>query len=119
MKPMKPKGPAGLTPRVKVWFEAADGYGFGAGLVAILQAVERAGSIKAAAAELGRSYRHIWDRVKEAERAVGVTLVETHVGGQGTQRSALTPDGRRVVADFLRLRAAMIEALERLAQGDD
>lgn len=115
----KPSGPAGLTPRVKVWYEAAGGYGFGMGLVAILQAVEKAGSIKAAAAELGRSYRHIWDRVKEAERAVGVTLVETQVGGQGTQRSALTHDGRRLVADFLRLRAAMIEALERAAAGDD
>jgi hypothetical protein len=79
-----------LRPRVKVWFEAADGSGFGSGLVAILQAVERAGSIKRAADDLGRSYRHIWDRIKSAERALGRPLVSTQVGGQGAQRSQLT-----------------------------
>jgi len=34
----------------------------------VLQAVERTGSIKEAAAELDKSYRHVWARVKEAEQ---------------------------------------------------
>jgi molybdate transport system regulatory protein len=97
---------------VKVWFEAEGGYSFGFGLVEILEGVGRAGSIKAAAAELGRSYRHIWDRIKAAERAVGCTLVETQVGGQGQNRSILTPHARRLVADFLAIRKRMIEVME-------
>ena len=101
-----------LTPRVKVWVEAEDGFSFGSGLIEILQAVGRAGSIKAAADELGRSYRHIWDRIKRAEAALGRTLIAARVGGQGAHRSALTDDGRQLIDDFLALRARMIAAME-------
>jgi molybdate transport system regulatory protein len=108
------EGPrARLRPRVKVWFEAEDGTGFGSGFFAILQAVERAGSIKQAAEDLGRSYRHVWDRIKAAEKAFGRPLVETQVGGQGAHRSSLTDDARRLVADFSAVRARMIEVMER------
>lgn len=101
-----------LVPRVKIWFEVGPDYGFGAGLVQILQAVDRAGSIKRAAAELGRSYRHVWDRIKEAEQALGCPLVETQVGGQGAHRSDLTPAARRLIDEFLAIRRRMIEVLE-------
>src|ERR1700716_2105672 len=76
-----------LRPRVKVWFEAEGGYSFGFGLIAILQAVAHAGSIKRAASDLGQSYRHVWGRIKEAEQAIASPLVVTQVGGQGVQRS--------------------------------
>jgi molybdate transport system regulatory protein len=99
----------GLVPRVKVWLEADDCYAFGYGLSLILQAVDQAGSIKQAAADLGLSYRYVWGRIKEAERALGRQLVETHVGGKGPQRSALTPEARQLLADFLELRGRMIE----------
>lgn len=109
---------AGLTPRVKVWFEAEGGYSFGYGLIAILQAVDRSGSIKQAAGDLGQSYRHIWGRIKEAEQALGAPLVETQVGGQGPHRSVLTEDARRLIRDFLAIRSRMVEVMEQeLAQG--
>jgi molybdate transport repressor ModE-like protein len=101
-----------LTPRVKVWLEANGRYSFGFGLSEILQAVERAGSIKQAASDLGKSYRYVWGRIKQAEAAVGESLVETQVGGQGTQRSFLTDTARKLVADFLALRGRMIEVME-------
>jgi molybdate transport system regulatory protein len=107
-----------LRPRVKIWFEAAGGESFGFGLIAILQAIERAGSIKQAAADLGQSYRHVWGRVKQAERAVGQVLVETQVGGQGVQRSRLTAAARNLVADFVAIRARMIEVMEQEFAGD-
>ena len=102
-----------LVPRVKVWFETEDGYGFGSGLVAILLAVETVGSLKGAAKALGRSYRHVWDRVKEAEQALGTTLVETQVGGTGTRRSVLSDAGRQVVDEFVALRERMTDAMDR------
>ncbi|AGA25194.1 winged helix-turn-helix domain-containing protein [Singulisphaera acidiphila] len=101
-----------VRPRVKVWFEAEGGYSFGFGLIAILQAVDRAGSIKQAASELGQSYRHIWGRIKAAEQALAHPLVETQVGGQGSNRSGLTESARRLITDFLTMRDRMFQVME-------
>jgi molybdate transport repressor ModE-like protein len=95
---------AALQPRIKVWLEAEGRYAFGFGLCEILQAVEQTGSIKQAAGELGKSYRYIWGRVKQAEDALGRQLVETQVGGKDAHRSRLTPEAGRLLADFLALR---------------
>lgn len=101
-----------LTPRIKVWFESESGFSFGFGLVEILQAVERVGSIKQAAEDLGRSYRHVWDRIKDAEKALGQSLVETQVGGLGTHRSELSEAARQLITDFLALRGRMIDIMD-------
>ncbi|SIO45420.1 molybdate transport system regulatory protein [Singulisphaera sp. GP187] len=103
---------APVRPRVKVWFEAGGGYSFGFGLIAILQAVDHAGSIKQAAGVLGQSYRHIWGRIKAAEQALGHPLVETQVGGQSTNRSGLTESARRLINDFLTMRDRMVQVME-------
>jgi molybdate transport system regulatory protein len=113
MKHTDNPNPALLSPRVKVWVEAEGGYSFGSGLVEMLEAVDHAGSIKQAAADLKRSYRHVWDRIKDAENGLRLALVTTHVGGQGSQRSELTAGARRLIADFRALRDTMIEAMER------
>src|SRR5215831_1268706 len=89
--------PASLVPRVKVWLEVGGRYAVGLGISEILQAVDRTGSIKQAAIEVGKSYRHVWERVKEAASALGVVLVETQIGGKDVRRSCLTPDARRLV----------------------
>jgi molybdate transport repressor ModE-like protein len=112
-----PAPAARLKPRVKVWFEAEGGYSFGYGLIAILQAVARTGSIKQAARDLGQSYRHVWGRIKKAEQAMGIPLVVTHVGGQGTQRSALTAGSDRLITEFLGLRGRMVELMDRERSG--
>ena len=104
---------ASLTPRVKVWLETEGRYAFGFGLAEMLQAVERAGSIKQAAADLGKSYRYVWGRIKEAERALDQVLVEARVGGTGTRRSALTPQARHMLAAFLALRSRMAEIVRQ------
>jgi molybdate transport system regulatory protein len=98
-----------FVPRVKVWLEADGEYVFGFGVCEILQAVEQTGSIKQAAGKLGKSYRYIWGRIKEAEQTLGQALVETHVGGKGTQRSFLTPIAVHLVTNFLALRERMYE----------
>jgi molybdate transport system regulatory protein len=97
---------------VKVWLECNSRYAFGLGICEILQAVDAAGSIKQAAADLDKSYRHVWARVKEAEAALGQALVETQVGGFGARRSSLTGQARRLIADFSSLRSALLEAAQ-------
>jgi molybdate transport system regulatory protein len=101
-----------LVPKVKVWLEHGGEYAFGLGIAEILQAVERTGSIKQAAADLGKSYRHVWSRIKEAEEAFGRPLVESHVGGSGTRRTSLTPVARRMVARFMALRGRMFQLVQ-------
>ena len=102
---------ASFVPRVKVWLEVEGRYAFGLGIAEILQAVGQAGSIKRAAADLGKSYRYVWGRIQDAEEALGHPLVEARVVGRGPQRSSLTAEARRLVAAFLALRARMFEAV--------
>ncbi len=100
------------TPRVKVWLEIDGAYAFGFGISEILKAVDRAGSIKAGAARLGKSYRHIWGRIKKTEQVLGETLVQAQVGGAGTHRSRLTEFAQRWIADYDALRARMFQVVE-------
>jgi molybdate transport system regulatory protein len=102
-----------LRPRVKIWLETAGRYAFGFGISEILQAVDRGGSIKQAAGDLGKSYRYVWGRIKEAEQALGQQLVDAQVGGKDTQRSFLTPAARQLVDDFLAIRKRIIAALHQ------
>ena len=86
---------------------------FGHGLAEILTAVQAQGSLKEAAKRLDKSYRYVWGRVKEAEQALGKTLVDARVGGQGTNRSFLTEDAVRLLADFSALRSRMLAMVEQ------
>ena len=99
-------------PRVKVWLEVEGTYVFGFGMSEILRAVEQTGSIKAAARQLGKSYRYVWGRVKRTEEAIGESLVETRVGGHRSGRSCLTASAKLLVADYDALRARMFKVVE-------
>ncbi|MCI0461590.1 MAG: LysR family transcriptional regulator [Gemmataceae bacterium] len=101
-----------LAPRLKVWLESAGHYVFGLGICEILEAVDRVGSIKQAASDLGKSYRYVWGRLKEAQQALGQLLVEARVGGRGAQRSSLTPEARQLVTAFRELRGRMQSLLD-------
>jgi molybdate transport system regulatory protein len=93
--------------RVKVWLESDGQYVFGFGLSEILKAVDAAGSIKQAARQLGKSYRYVWGRIKKAEATIGDSLVESRVGGKGSDRSGLTEAARQLVHDYDALRERM------------
>jgi molybdate transport repressor ModE-like protein len=107
------KRQARLVPRVKVWVECGGRYAFGFGLAEILQALERTGSFKQAASDLGKSYRYIWGRIKEAEKVLGRQLVLTQVGGKEQKRSFLTPTARQLVTNFLSLRGRLTHLVEQ------
>jgi len=99
--------------RVKVWLEVDGQYLFGFGMSEILKAVEAAGSIKAAAGRLAKSYRYVWGRIKKAEATLGESLVKTRVGGKGTSRSGLTDMARSLVRDYDALRERMFEVARK------
>ena len=70
------------------------------------------GSIKAAAQEVGKSYRHVWDKIKQAEQALGVPLVRTQVGGKDARRSELSELAQDLVRDFDAFRQRLFELVE-------
>jgi molybdate transport system regulatory protein len=99
---------------VKLWLEADDGFVLCRGLCAILRAVDETGSIKAAADQVGRSYRFVWAQVKRAEASLGSGLVRTRVGGHGVRRSELTPLARDLLDEFDRLRAEVLRLTDEV-----
>lgn len=101
-----------VTPRTKLWLEVNSQYVFGLGISNILKAVEHTGSIKAAAKEVGKSYRHVWDKIKQAEQALGVPLVRTQVGGKDARRSELSELAQNLVRDFDAFRQRLFELVE-------
>lgn len=102
-----------LTPRLKIWFESEGEYAFGFGLCEILEAIQSTGNIKEAATRIGKSYRHVWGRVKAAEKILGQSLVQTRVGGKLDHRSELTKTATEMLEGFLTLREAMKAALDK------
>lgn len=101
-----------VTPRAKLWLELGGQYVFGRGISEILKAVQQTGSIKAAAKQVGKSYRHVWDKIKQAEQALGAPLVRTQVGGKDARRSELSELARDLVRDFDNFRQRLFELVE-------
>ena len=68
--------PQRATIRLHIWLESGDSMVFGLGRVHLLDMIERHGSLRKAATELGMSYRAAWCKLRATERALGVSLVE-------------------------------------------
>lgn len=83
----------------KIWVEDANGrVVFGLGRYRILEAVQRLGSLMAAAQELQMSYRAIWARIHATEERLGKALLISDRKG-----SRLTPLGETLLRQFHRL----------------
>lgn len=72
--------------------------------VEALWGVAEHGSMHKAAAELGRSYSRIQQRITELEESLGPLVTRTR-GGEGGGGSTLTPSAYELLAKFNRLRA--------------
>lgn len=88
----------------------------GPGKIALLEAIDREGSISAAGRALGMSYRRAWDLVDALNKQLGTAVVETSPGGYRGGGAMLTDAGRGLVADYRAIeRAAQRAAEPRLA----
>lgn len=93
---------------------------FDASDAALLRAVDEAGSLNAAAADLGRSYARSHERLTDLESAFG-PLVERRRGGAGGGGSELTANAETLLARFDRLQTAFsgtAEAEETVLRGE-
>lgn len=88
----------------------------GPGKIALLEAVDREGSISAAGRALGMSYKRAWDLVDALNKLVGEAVVAASTGGAGGGGARLTEAGRILVADYRAIEhAAHDAAAPRLA----
>lgn len=68
--------------------------------VALLDAIERTGSLTAAAREQRMSYRAAWGQLRESEQRLGARLVIGQSGGAAGGSMVLTPLGMEIVARY-------------------
>lgn len=92
-----------LQLRTKVWLERDGRFVIGDGGLQLLLAVEARGSLLAAARQIGWSYRHAWQYLRRAEKALGAPLVQARPGKGRRRGTMLTADGRCLL---MRLREA-------------
>lgn len=85
----------------------------GPGKADLLDAIEAAGSISAAARAMGMSYRRAWLLVDTMNRCFATPLVETHPGGGQQAGTKLTEAGVVARAAY----RAMVDAAGNSAQG--
>lgn len=96
--------PAGLKVKSKVWLELEGRPVFGDGKARMLERIDQAGSLSAAAKSLGMSYRGLWGRLREMERRLGVRLLARKAGGRGGGGTQLTEHGRELLRQYRRFR---------------
>lgn len=77
----------------------------GSGKADLLDAIQRAGSISAAAREMGMSYRRAWDLVDTMNRCFAHPLVETATGGSHGGGAQVTEFGLEVLRRYRDLEA--------------
>lgn len=88
---------------IRLWFEENEKVLFGDGRLQLLQAVESAGSLAAAARELNMSYRAAWGRLHASEDRLGFKLVER--GSEGRRAMVLTPAAKELMTQYAKLKA--------------
>jgi molybdate transport system regulatory protein len=96
--------------KLKIQLLRGDEIAFGPGKADLLEAIEKTGSIAAAARDMGMSYRRAWLLVEVMNRSFRKPLVEAGRGGSERGGTSLTGLGRSMLAHYRSLHAAAAKA---------
>lgn len=101
-------------PGFKLWLSGKDpNEVFGGGKWRLLEAIQREGSLRAAADALGISYRKAWGDLRKAEEALGVTFLERRRGGNDGGETLLTETGRKWLKEYGRFYGQVAKAVDK------
>ncbi|MFZ3044871.1 MAG: LysR family transcriptional regulator [Desulfatirhabdiaceae bacterium] len=101
--------------RSKIWFQDPTGEViFGLGRLKMLEAIQRTGSIQAAAKELKMSYRAMWGRITATEKRMGRQLLTRSIGGSSGGGSQLTPFAESLVQIYRDIHLRIATEADRL-----
>ncbi|MCQ2520521.1 MAG: LysR family transcriptional regulator [Lachnospiraceae bacterium] len=87
---------------------------FGEGPYRLLRGVERTGSLRATAMEMGMSYTKALKLVNNAEKELGFQFTTRVVGGKSGGGSMLTEQGKEWLNRYEKYRDACLKENERL-----
>jgi molybdate transport system regulatory protein len=109
-----------MSARLSLRLDFDTGHRLGPGKVALMEAIERTGSIAAAGREFGMAYRRAWLLTDDLNRIFDAPLIEARGGGRNGGGAQLTRLGTEVVrlyraAEAKAARSATIE-LKRMAK---
>lgn len=79
--------------------------------VMFLKQIEIFGSVREACKKCGISYSKGWKIINDCEKELGCDMVERQQGGKDGGRSALTGEGKKIIASFERLESEMNETV--------
>jgi molybdate transport system regulatory protein len=98
---------------VSVRLRFADDARLGPGKIALLEAVDRSGSIAAAGRDMSMSYRRAWLLIDSLNRMFDEPVVHASPGGANGGGASLSPLGRELVAAYRAMEADTVRAIER------
>ncbi len=103
-----------MRPVARVFLYEGEEKFFGEGPCRLLHGIERFGSLRAAALEMGMSYSKAIGLINRAERLLGFALTEKTIGGRSGGGSRLTPEAMEFIAKYERYREDCYEANRRI-----
>jgi molybdate transport system regulatory protein len=102
-----------LEVKSKTWLEAGGKFIMGEHGIPLLEAIDELGSIQQAARQIGWSYRHAWEYLKNMERNAGAPILRASHGGTSGGGTRLTPQGRKLLRDYKRLQKTLRATMQR------
>ncbi len=103
-----------MRPVARVFLYEGDEKFFGEGPCRLLHGIQRSGSLRAAALEMGMSYSKALSLLNRAERLLGFALTEKTIGGRSGGGSRLTPEALDFLDKYERYREECYEANRRI-----
>ncbi len=95
----------------RLWFECEGEHVMGGGLIRLLRKIHALGSLKKAAEYLNIPYRGAWGRIRKAEEAMGISLLES--SRQRQKGVTLTPAALILLDSFAQLDSSCGEFLKQ------
>jgi molybdate transport system regulatory protein len=105
-----------LQAKANVWIERHGQVALSRWRVALLLAVQETGSISAAAQRLNIPYHRAWDKIRECEHCLGVSLLITQTGGVGGGGARLTPAAIDYIQRFQQFERGLDELIQQRFQ---
>ncbi|MGB9766149.1 MAG: winged helix-turn-helix domain-containing protein [Sulfurihydrogenibium sp.] len=103
--------------KYKVWVEKNGEILIGLGREELLREIEKTGSIRQAAENMGITYRKALYFLDAMEKRAGEKIVETFRGGPGGGGSRLTEYGKKLLKEFEKVVKEFEKAKERASKG--
>jgi molybdate transport system regulatory protein len=110
---MKNKNFASFNLKTRIRILLNEEIALGPGKTDLLEAIEKTGSISAAAKSLGLSYRRAWDMVDTMNRSFKEPLVLGAIGGKRGGGSTLTPIGKQLILVYRKMEKKALSAVQK------